>query len=68
MKLSNCTTKYELELKNTEIESINLEELLNLQRDIIKNFQFKVLENKQIMTEALLQITEELKYRVGTPR
>ena len=64
MKLTNCITEEELELKNIELPGLATKELVNLAKEIKKQYENCVLIDEEITISALEQIIEELWGRV----
>lgn len=60
MKLYGCETNLELKLKEIILEGLTDAELLKLASDIKFKFREDVLQDENIVVDALLQIIEEL--------
>lgn len=60
MELFNCYTKAEKELKEIELSTLSVQELIDLADSIKIDFDNQVLEDEIIVTSALHQIIKEL--------
>ncbi len=59
MELYNCESEREIELKETELTTLDDYELVKLTNEIHKEFREGVLEDETIVTDALYQIAHE---------
>lgn len=64
MKLYNCETKEEKELKEIELTGLVTNEILDLAHDIKAKFDNCILEDESIVVNALLEIIKELGERL----
>lgn len=65
MKLYNCETKEELELKEIELQALTIDELHELAENIYAKFNNGILEDENITISAIHQINLELLKRLG---
>lgn len=64
MELYNCESKEELELKETELQALTIDELHELAEGIYVRFQGLVLKDENIVVSAIRQINLELLKRL----
>ena len=64
MKLYNCESSRELELKDIELSLLKNDELKNLADNILIMFENGELEDEIIVINALHQITQEQQKRI----
>lgn len=60
MKLFNCVTKLEKQLRELELQGLTTKELVDLAAGIKDGFRTGKLEDETIVVDALEQIVEEL--------
>lgn len=60
MKLFNCVSKLEKQLKELELQGLSTEELVELATGIKNGFRNGTLEDETIVIDALSEIAEEL--------
>ena len=66
MKLYNCYSKKERELKEVELETLSSKELIELANNVRNDFKDAVLEDENIVVDALHEIVGELGQRLLT--
>ncbi len=66
MKLYNCYSKKERELKEVELETLSSKELIELANNVRHDFKDAVLEDENIVVDALHEIVGELGQRLLT--
>lgn len=66
MKLYNCYSKKEIELKEVELETLSPKELIELANNVRNDFKDAVLEDENIVVDALHTIVGELGQRLLT--
>lgn len=64
MKLYNCETKEELELKEIEVKGLEIDELQELAEEIFYKFTGGILADENIVISAIHQINLELLKRL----
>ena len=60
MKLKNCYSKEERKLGELDLESLSVKELVELSRKIKAAWQQCIMQDEEIVINALAQISEEL--------
>lgn len=63
MKLYNCTTREEKNLKEIELQGLDKTELKDLSETIKRGYDNRTFEDENIVIDALHQIIEELIWR-----
>lgn len=66
MKLYNCETKEELELRELDLTILTIKELIIFAEEVKEMFDDHVLQDENIVVAALVKITKEIGVRALT--